>query len=150
VQRILADLRELAQGIHPSVLRDGGLTAAIEDRCSRLPLDVRLTIDERLSQRRFPAEVETAAYFFTAEALANTLKHSDSLDVEVSVRLDDSKLRVEVVDSGKGFDPKVAREGSGIKGLSDRIRAVGGRILVESGHGRGAALVAELPIEKSS
>jgi signal transduction histidine kinase len=150
VQRILADLRELAQGIHPSVLRDGGLMAAIEDRCSRLPLDVKLTIDDRLSQRRFPAEVETAAYFFTAEALANTLKHSDSVEVSVAVRLDDSRLRVEVVDSGKGFDPTTTQDGSGIKGLSDRIRAVGGRITVESGHGRGAALVVELPIEKSS
>jgi signal transduction histidine kinase len=150
VQRILADLRELAQGIHPSVLRDGGLMAAIEDRCSRLPLDVKLTIDSRLSQRRFPAEVETAAYFFTAEALANTLKHSDSVEVSVAVRLDDSRLRVEVVDSGKGFDPTAPQEGSGIKGLSDRIRAVGGRITVDSAQGRGVALVAELPIEKSS
>jgi signal transduction histidine kinase len=143
VQHILANLRELAQGIHPSVLRDGGLAAAIEDRCSRLPMDVDLVIDPGLRGLRLPGDTEAAAYFFVAEALANTMKHSGSSAVRVAVDLDETRLRVEVGDNGTGFDPAAVPSGSGLTGLSDRIRAVGGTMTIDSG--RGVTVVAELP-----
>jgi signal transduction histidine kinase len=146
VQRILAELRDLAQGIHPSVLRDGGLVAAIEDRCSRLPIGVNLEVDQALRDRRLPAETEAAAYFFTAETVANTLKHSGSPMVDISMELHGTRLRVEVSDDGIGLDPPDIAAGSGITGLSDRIRAVGGRMTLDGGAGRGTALVAQLPI----
>jgi signal transduction histidine kinase len=78
VHRILGNLRELTQGIHPSVLRDGGIAAVVRDRCSRLPIRVGLEIDPRLQTRRFADDIEGAAYFFFSEALANVLKHSRS------------------------------------------------------------------------
>ncbi|HZD00498.1 MAG TPA: GAF domain-containing sensor histidine kinase [Actinomycetes bacterium] len=149
VQRVLADLRELAQGIHPPVLRDGGLMAAIEDRCSRLPIDVDVQVDGRLTEGRLPAEIEAAAYFFTAEALANTLKHSGSSSVEVTLELDENRLRVAVSDAGVGFDATAERRGSGIAGLSDRIRALGGDLTVQSTPGRGTVVTADLPAAAS-
>lgn len=149
VQQILADLRELAQGIHPSVLRDGGLVAAIEDRCSRLPIDVDLDVGQGLDRLRLPTEIETAAYFFTAEAVANTLKHSRAASVDVAIRLlRESRLQVTVADTGIGFDPADVAAGSGIAGLSDRMRAVGGSLDIDSRPGGGTVLVAELPVPR--
>jgi signal transduction histidine kinase len=147
VQRILAELRELAQGIHPSVLRDGGLVAAIEDRCSRLPVEVNLEIDRALHGHRLPVEVEAAAYFFTVEAVANTLKHSGSSSIAIAIDLDGDHLRVRVTDRGIGFDPSNMTAGSGIAGLSDRIRAAGGRMTLDSQPEHGTVLVADLPVQ---
>ena len=146
IQRILAELRELAQGIHPSVLQDGGLVAAVEDRCSRLPIEVNLDVDASLRSRRLPADIEAAAYFFVTEAVANTLKHSGSPTVDIAIELDESRLKVMVADTGIGFEPNSAIVGSGISGLSDRIRAAGGRMTVDSRPDRGTVLAAELPI----
>ena len=87
VQRILSNLRELAQGIHPSVLRDGGLVEAVEDRCSRLPIKVSLDVGLTLRSRRFADDVEGAAYFFITETLTNVLKHSKSESVEDPARV---------------------------------------------------------------
>lgn len=145
-QRILIEIRELAQGIHPSVLRDGGLVAAIEDRCSRLPIEVNVRVSDRLAGRRLSPEIEAAAYFFTTEAMTNTVKHSGSTSVDVALLADDSQLKIEVVDAGVGFDPDNLHGGSGLAGLSDRIRALGGEINVVSQPGQGAVLTAELPI----
>ncbi len=147
VQRILAELRELAQGIHPSVLRDGGLVAAIEDRCSRLPVEVNLEIDRALHAHRLPVEIEAAAYFFTVEAVANTLKHSGSSSIAIAMERNGDHLQVRVTDSGIGFDPNNMTAGSGIAGLSDRIRAAGGRMTLDSQPEHGTVLVAELPIQ---
>lgn len=107
VQQILASLRELAQGIHPSVLRDGGITAVVEDRCSRLPIKVNLHVVPALRTQRFSDDIEGAAYFFVSEALTNVLKHSKSDDVDVRLGISGGELLVEVTDSGIGFDPDV-------------------------------------------
>lgn len=146
-QRVLADIRELAQGIHPSVLRDGGLVAAIEDRCSRLPIRASISVPESLVAGRFAEDVEAAAYFFVAEAVTNALKHSGSASVDISVECGGGRLRVTVSDAGMGFDPDGSTNGSGsgIRGLSDRIRALGGSMKVSSRPGLGTVLVAELP-----
>lgn len=145
-RRILAEIRELAQGIHPSVLRDGGLMVAIEDRCARLPIEVTLTGARSLEGRRLPAELEAAAFFLVAEAMTNTLKHSGSSTIDIALEADERTLRIEVSDQGVGFDPRGASQGSGLAGLSDRIRALGGELEVSSEPGRGSVVSASLPI----
>lgn len=145
-QRILGELRQLAQGIYPSVLRDGGLVSAIEDRCSRLPLDVNVRIGTRLAESRLPAEAEAGAYFFTAEALNNVLKHSKATSVDVALDVDEHHVKVVVKDDGVGFDPVNHGGGSGIVGLTDRINALGGDMTVSSAPGEGTVVAAQLPI----
>ena len=145
VQQILVNLRELAQGIHPSVLSDGGLVAAVEDRCSRLPIAVSLEVAPALRSRRLPDDVESAAYFFVAEALTNVLKHSQSASIEVTLGLDRGLLTVEVADAGVGFEAGAIR-GSGLSGLADRLHALAGEISIESERGAGTRLGATLPI----
>lgn len=149
-QRILGELRQLAQGIYPSVLRDGGLVSAIEDRCSRLPIDVNVRIGAALAAKRLPAEIEAAAYFFTAEALTNVLKHSGATIVDVALGVDESFVSLEVRDDGVGFDSEANEGGSGIVGLTDRIRALGGQLTVTSNPGQGTVVAAQLPAQGNS
>lgn len=149
VVRILADLRELAQGIHPSVLRDGGIAAVVRDRCSRLPIRVQLDVDPLLRTRRFADDIEGAAFFFISEALANVLKHSQSEEVAVSLHVDDRDLRLVVSDSGVGIEPS-RRSGTGLAGLSDRIEALGGELTIGDDPGHGVTLVATLPVDDGS
>jgi signal transduction histidine kinase len=145
VQRILANLRELAQGIHPSVLRDGGIAALVRDRCSRLPIRVQLDVDPQLRTRRFADNIEGAAFFFIAEALANVLKHSHADEVRVRLGVDSGELRLEVCDSGVGLDTSRAF-GSGLAGLADRMEALGGGLTIVDGLEGGVTLAATLPV----
>lgn len=149
VQRILGNLRELAQGIHPSVLRDGGLAAVARDRCSRLPIQVNLDIDPDLRSRRFTNDVEGAAYFFLSEALANVLKHSRSEDVTVRLGTDSGDLQLEVSDSGVGIGTDTSI-GTGLRGLSDRIEALGGTFMLRNRPNGGVAVSARLPVPQVS
>jgi signal transduction histidine kinase len=144
-RRILTDLRELAQGIHPSVLSDGGLLEAVEERCTRLPLDVTLEASPGLRSERFPDDIEGAAYFFVTEALTNVLKHADATSASVSIQRRGDRLLVEVSDNGRGFDPGSARR-NGLAGLRDRIRALGGTMSITSRPGQGATVAASLPV----
>ena len=130
-QQILSDLRELAQGIHPSVLSDGGILEAVEERCARLPLHVSLEHSEGLRAQRFDDDIEGAAYFFVSESLTNVLKHAHATRVIVSLTQADGRLRLEVSDDGRGFEPVTARQ-NGLAGLRDRIRALGGTVTVAS------------------
>jgi signal transduction histidine kinase len=145
-QRILADLREMAQGIHPSVLSDGGLLEAVEDLCGRLPIEVTLDAPSDLRMHRFPDEVEGGAFFFMTEGIANVLKHSRAQEAAIALRLDDGHLTIEVSDQGVGFDPE-ARSGNGLAGLTDRITALGGSMQIDSEPGKGTSLHAVLPVE---
>jgi signal transduction histidine kinase len=144
-QRILSELRELAQGIHPSVLSDGGILEAVEDRCARLPLDVTLETSEGLRARRFDDNIEGAAYFFVTEALANVLKHADATRTTISLRCEVGRLVLGVADDGRGFDPDTVSDG-GLAGLRDRIRALGGTVTVASAPGSGTRITASLPV----
>jgi signal transduction histidine kinase len=144
-QQILSDLRELSQGIHPSVLSDGGILEAVEDRCARLPLEVTLTTSEGLRARRFGDNIEGAAYFFVTESLANVLKHADATHATISLAYDDGRLELGVADDGRGFDPDAASD-SGLAGLRDRIRALGGTVTIASWPGRGTHVTASLPV----
>jgi signal transduction histidine kinase len=144
-QQILSELRELAQGIHPSVLSDGGILEAIEDRCARLPLEVTLETSEGLRARRFGDNIEGAAYFFVTESLANVLKHADATRTTISLTYEDGRLLLAVADDGQGFDPNAASNG-GLEGLRDRIRALGGTVTVASAPGSGTRVSASLPV----
>jgi signal transduction histidine kinase len=135
----LTELRDLARGIHPPILSDRGLEAAVTALAARSPLAV--TIETELPARLPPA-VEAAAYFVVAEALANATKHSRALRVLVRLTVDDGKLVVEVADDGVGgADP----EGSGLLGLRRRIEALDGELHVMSPRSSGTTLHAEVP-----
>jgi signal transduction histidine kinase len=146
VRRILADLRELAQGIHPSVLRDGGLVAAIDDRCARLPIAVSFRSSPDLASRRFAPEIEAAAYFCVAEALANALKHSGSSSIDIELETTRSELIASVTDAGRGVESGADTRGSGLAGLADRLRALGGGLTIDREPTGGFRLTATLPL----
>lgn len=139
---ILTDLRALAQGIHPSVLSDGGIVAAIEARCTHVPLRISIQADG-LRRRRFDDDIEGAAYFFVSECLANALKHADATAVSVSLGCEGSALHVTVADDGCGFETGAAHR-NGLTGLADRMHALGGSLNVSSGAG-GSRIEATLP-----
>jgi signal transduction histidine kinase len=139
-KRASADIRDLVRGIHPAVLSDRGLDAAISalaDRCP-VPVEVDVALDERP-----PETVETTAYFVVAEALANVAKHSGASEAQVSVwRAPEDMLVVEIVDDGKGgADPEA---GTGLAGLADRLAALDGCLFVESPAGGPTRVGAEL------
>ena len=142
-KRALAEIRDLVRGIHPAVLSDRGLDAAISalaDRCP-VPVEVDVKLDGRL-----PETVETTAYFVVAEALVNVAKHSGASEAQVAVRREpQDRLVVEVVDDGKGGANPEA--GTGLAGLTDRLAAIDGRLSVESPAGGPTRVRAELPLD---
>jgi signal transduction histidine kinase len=103
--RLLDELRELASGIHPTVLTDGGVVAAVRFRADRLPIKVVLDADSTSRTRRYPGPIEAAGYFIACEALANVLKHADASRATVSISADNGTLTIKVADDGKGFRP---------------------------------------------
>jgi signal transduction histidine kinase len=139
LQVAVEELRELARGIHPTILVEGGLVAALGSLGARSPLPV--TVDA--TAERFPPDVEAAAYFVACEALANVVKHAHATTATVVAHHEDGMLVVEVADDGAGG----ARldGGSGLRGLADRVEARGGRLLVDSPPGRGTRVVGEIP-----
>lgn len=139
-KQAIVELRELVRGIHPAVLTDRGLDPAVSALAARCTVPV--TVQSDLA-RRLPAVTEAAAYFVVAEALTNVAKHSGA--ASASVRLSDrgDTVVVEVHDDGVGGAE--AREGSGLQGLHDRVRAVDGRLRIASPEGGPTTLIAELP-----
>lgn len=139
------DLRELVRGIHPAVLGDHGLVRAIEDRTAALPLRVVVQADEHSRRHRLPLHVEGAAYFVAIEGITNVVRHARVDEALVAVSRHARELRVEVVDDGRGFAPGDVPS-SGLRGLSDRLQALGGRLVVRSEPGAGTRLTGVLPI----
>jgi PAS domain S-box-containing protein len=136
----LEELRELARGIHPAVLTEYGLTPAVESLAARAPFPVELDL---ALEERLPPPVEAAAYYVVAEALTNVAKYAHASCVQVHVAQEDGHARVEVSDDGVGG----AREsGSGLRGLADRVEALGGALWLRSPPGEGTSLVAEIPV----
>jgi signal transduction histidine kinase len=135
----LEELRDLARGIHPPILADRGLEAAVAALTARSPVPVRLTVN--LSER--PAgPVESAAYFVVSEGLANVIKHADATHVEIVIARSDGVLVTEVVDDGRGGADAAGR---GLTGLRQRVRALDGTLRIESPEGGPTTLRAELP-----
>jgi signal transduction histidine kinase len=139
VAEALRELRDLARGIHPPVLSDRGIGAALHTLADRSPLPTAVRVD---LEERPPERIETAAYFVAAEALANAAKHSGATKVEISVGQHDGILAVEVVDDGKGG---AAPAGSGLLGLRRRVEALDGTLSVQSPAGGPTTIRAELP-----
>lgn len=144
-RELLTDLRELAHGIHPPVLSDQGLVAAVEARADRLPLEVLVRADPALHDHRLGVEVEGAAYFVICEALTNIVKHSAARTADVEMSTRDGQLVVLVHDDGVGL-ASTATNGHGLTNLRDRVEALGGRLRVDSQPGEGTSVHAELPV----
>jgi PAS domain S-box-containing protein len=136
----LADLRELAQGIHPAVLTDRGLGPAIESLAARSPVPVELNVTET---RPAPA-VEAAIYFTVGEALNNIAKYAQATQARVTVAVDGATVVAEIADDGVGGAD--ARSGSGLRGLADRLDALGGTLEVQSESGAGTQVRATAPL----
>jgi PAS domain S-box-containing protein len=136
----LEDLRELARGIHPAVLTDRGLGAAVEALVARSPLPVEAEVE----QLPLPATVEAAAYYVVAEALTNVVKYAQASAAVVRIAKENGVLAVTVGDDGVGgADPSA---GSGLRGLADRVAALDGSLSVSSPEGGGTAVRAEIPL----
>ena len=140
VSRARAELSEFARGVHPRVLTEEGLASALADLARRAPLPVSV----EAPAARISAAVEAAAYFVCSEALANVGKYAQASGASIDVRLTDNRLVIAVRDDGVG-GASLAK-GSGLRGLADRVEALGGRLHVESRPGHGTIVSAELPL----
>jgi signal transduction histidine kinase len=136
----LGELREVARGIHPAVVSGHGLAVALEQLTARAPVPVRLqvVVDERLAE-----PIEVAAYYLVSESLANVAKHANASSVTVEVSRTNGVVVVEIVDDGVGGAD--SERGSGLRGLADRVEALGGRLRVWSPVGGGTRVKAEIP-----
>jgi PAS domain S-box-containing protein len=137
----LAELRELARGIHPAILSERGLVPALETIAGRyaLPVELSADLDDRL-----PEQAEAAAYYLVAEAMTNASKHAKASSVRVEVGRDERSAVVRVADDGDGGADE--RRGSGLCGLRDRVEALGGTLTLESPRGRGTTITARIPL----
>jgi signal transduction histidine kinase len=140
----LDELRELARGIHPANLAEGGLRPALRALARRSPVPVDVEVDV---EGRLPEQVEVSTYYFVAEALTNAVKHANASAVTVTVESEGATaLRIAVQDNGTGgADPT---RGTGLVGLRDRVEALGGRLTVRSLPGTGTTVQAEIPVDR--
>ncbi len=141
----LKELRDLARGIHPAILTNRGLPAALEDLAARATVPVEVTA---VPGERLPDAVEAAAYFVVSECLANIGKHAGATSATVSVQASDGHLVVEVADDGVGGAS--LGNGSGIQGLADRVGALSGTLDMESPPGEGTRVVASIPLTEAA
>jgi signal transduction histidine kinase len=144
----MAELRELARGIHPAILTDAGLVPAVRELAQRTPQPVDVDVPTALP--RLAAAVEASAYFVVAEALTNALKHAEAEQIRVTMEHGHEQLRVEIVDDGVGGADgadlcAVSAGGSGLRGLRDRVTALGGELVVRSAPGEGTSVTAVIP-----
>jgi signal transduction histidine kinase len=140
LQTAVDELRELARGVHPAILTEEGLGAALESLAIRAPLPVTLA---HTPDRRLAAEIEAAAYFVACEGLTNVVKHAGATAATITAREEGSLLVVAVEDDGVG-DAR-ANGGSGLRGLADRVEAVGGHLRIDSPASGGTRIVARIP-----
>jgi signal transduction histidine kinase len=138
LREVLTELRDLAHGIHPAVLSQGGLAAALEDVAERLPVPVRVTAPAT----RVAAAVEATAYFVACEALANVVKHAQAGSATVTVHVDESKLSLQIADDGVGG---VESRGHGLSNILDRVNALDGEVTIVSPPGIGTRLEVRIP-----
>jgi signal transduction histidine kinase len=139
IERAQDELLEFAQGIHPRVLTEGGLPAALAELVGRAPVSVELSAPDE----RYAPAVEAAIYFVCSEALANIGKYAQASQASIAVEGDDGRLSCTIEDDGIGGARLDA--GSGLRGLADRVEALGGTLSVDSPSGEGTRLMAELP-----
>jgi signal transduction histidine kinase len=140
LQVAVDELRELARGVHPALLTEEGLGPALESLVSRSPIPATL---EAAPNERYSPEVEAAAYFVACEALTNIVKHSGASRATIAATQTNGRLTVEVTDDGVGG--AVFPDGHGLRGLMDRVEALGGRLWIDGPDGNGTRVVAEIP-----
>ena len=140
IGRSLEELRDVARGIHPAVVSGHGLAVALESLAARAPVPVRLAVD---LEERVPERVEVAAYYVVCESLANVAKHARATSATVDVAQANGQVVVEVVDDGVGGAD--TERGSGLRGLADRVEALGGRLRIWTPRGGGTRVRAEMP-----
>jgi signal transduction histidine kinase len=133
------EVRELARGIHPAVLTEEGLAAALEAMADRTPIPVSIDVPELA----LPTDVAAAAYFTTCEAVTNAVKHAGASRISVTGTVAGGDLVIDVTDDGDGG--ATVRPGGGLQGLTDRLAALGGRLTLSSAAGGGTTIRAELP-----
>jgi signal transduction histidine kinase len=142
LEQALEELRELARGLHPAVLHDRGLAPALETLAARAPLPVSV---EGVPAERLGEPVEAAVYFVVAESLTNAVKHAEASELRVRMDATAGELRVEIADDGRGgADPGT---GTGLRGLADRVEALGGSLALDSPPGSGTVVRAALPLD---
>ncbi|HEX6954172.1 MAG TPA: ATP-binding protein [Agromyces sp.] len=144
----LNDLRELARGIHPPVLSDNGLVAAVESGVARYPIPLTVEADEGVRTARFPDDVETTAYYVVREALANTAKHAHATHASVGLARENGHLRVAISDDGCGLGdvaPASVTSG-GLANIRDRVAALRGTVRVTPNEPTGTTVLVELPV----
>jgi signal transduction histidine kinase len=140
LQTAIGEVRGLARGVHPTILTEAGLRAAVDALAERTPVPVTVDIPER----RFEPQVEATAYFVVAEALTNVARYAEATEARVVAVAEDDRLVVTVEDDGRGgADPT---QGSGLRGLADRLAAIEGRLTITSPDGRGTTILAEIPL----
>lgn len=139
LRAVLGELRDLAHGIHPAVLSQSGLGAALEGIAERLPLPVSVHVPAR----RLDAAVEATLYFVACEALANVVKHAGAGSALVTVRAGDSQVEMEIADDGAGG--VAADAGHGLANIADRVGALDGEVIIDSPPGQGTRLVVKIP-----
>ena len=140
LQAAVAEVRDIGRGLHPPILTERGLAAALEALAERAPTPVRSTA----SDERYPASVEAAAYFVAAESLTNVDRYAAAREATVTITAGPNQLVIEISDDGSGgADPD---RGSGLRGLVDRVAAVGGELTVSSAPGRGTTVRASIPL----
>jgi signal transduction histidine kinase len=139
----LAELRDLAHGIHPAVLSEHGLSAALDGLVARSPIPVEL----RVTPERAAPAVEAAIYFTIAEALTNVAKYAQATQASITIEVDDGTLVAEIADDGVGGASLAG--GSGLRGLEDRLDAIGGTLTVHSRAGKGTTIRACAPMSSA-
>jgi signal transduction histidine kinase len=137
----IEELRELARGLHPAILTERGLRPALEALARRAPIPVRL---ETPLSRRLPEPVETAVYYVVAEALTNAAKHADAETAVVRLSVSGGSVRVEISDDGAGG--ATMRAGGGLRGLAERLEALGAELRIDSPPGDGTTLSGVIPL----
>lgn len=139
----LEELRDLARGIYPPLLADKGLAAALESQARKSPVPVEVSTN---GIDRYPQDVEAAVYFCALEALQNVAKYANATRATVRLLAGDEGLRFEVSDDGVGFDPNAPGVGTGLRGMTDRVEALGGALDVRSAPGQGTTVRGHLPV----
>lgn len=149
----LRELRELARGIHPPVLSDNGLVAAVESGVARYPIPLEVSADAALRATRFSDDIETTAYYVVREALANTAKHANATHASVGLARSDGHLRIAISDDGCGMGEVPGSTGAtpmshgGLANIRDRVAALRGTVRVGPNDPSGTTLVVELPVD---
>ena len=144
----LTDLRELAHGIHPPVLSDNGLVAAIESSAVRFPIPLTVEADEAVRAERFPEDVETTAYYVVREALANTAKHANATLASVGLARKDGHLQIAITDDGCGIGTLAPASRGGLANIRDRVAALRGSLTVSGHDPSGTTVLVDLPLKR--